>query len=117
MAPGIPLLEDALASQLQLGDVRDAVSSGQPEATSVRAFARSIRESSVMIAASTRSRPRAKNQRSPARGQSWTRADSLHRWRPPLLGQVVVERLLEDRWIDEADEVLERAQAGGIRIA
>jgi hypothetical protein len=37
-------------------------------------------------------------------------ADSLHRRRLRLLKQVVVERLLEDRRIDQADDVLEGAK-------
>lgn len=40
------------------------------------------------------------------------RASSLHRRRLRLLEHVVVERSLEDRWIDQADDVLAGAQAG-----
>jgi len=51
------------------------------------------------------------------RGQGWKRipqGSSLHRRRLRLLEHVVVERLLEDRRVDQADDVLEGAQAGGI---
>jgi hypothetical protein len=51
------------------------------------------------------------------RGQRWKRiprAPSLHRRRLRLLEHVVVERLLEDRRVDQADDVLKGAQAGDL---
>jgi hypothetical protein len=42
------------------------------------------------------------------------RAWCLHRRRLRVPEQVVIECLLEDRWVDQTDDVVDRLQAGGI---
>jgi hypothetical protein len=49
-----------------------------------------------------------------ARLEENRRAHSLHLWMLPPLEHVVVERSLEDRRVDQTDDVLKGAQAGGL---